>query len=318
MPAAAPAAAAVAALLAAQRSAAAALESGIVADADPEALHDYRVALRRARSLLKHCIGLFEPATCEVLRRQLAWIARATGARRDLDVFIAALDAEAAKFDARQRVQPLHTLLLRRRNQAHGALLRTLQSDRYAALGDAWKTFSLAAMTQSAGPQPILAEVARSTVDELQRTVARTARRLGAGSRFERLHALRKDCKELRYLLEAFRPLSPVRCGKLIAALRKMQDVLGAICDLHVQRQMLAHYRLILRDPQLRAVLLELDRRLAQRERRRRQAFPDRRDRFLRRRRRRQFERLAAELLELAVRARSAEDASSTKTEAGA
>ena len=62
-------------------------EAGALAGVDAEALHDFRVALRRSRTMVKHFGDLFAPAAMTRLRRDLAWLAKATSNCRDWDVF---------------------------------------------------------------------------------------------------------------------------------------------------------------------------------------------------------------------------------------
>jgi len=54
------------------------------------------------------------------------------------------------------------------------------------------------------------------------------------------LHALRIDCKKLRYLLEFFRGLYPrEKVEGLVDALKSLQDNLGDFNDLEIQREKL-------------------------------------------------------------------------------
>ena len=60
------------------------------------------------------------------------------------------------------------------------------------------------------------------------------------GSPAEALHSLRKRCKELRYALELFAPVSDDAARKrAVADLKDLQDVLGRFQDADVQRQTL-------------------------------------------------------------------------------
>src|SRR5580765_6278481 len=53
---------------------------------DPDALHDFRVALRRLRSCLRSYREQVKPSVGRRLRRRLRRMARTTGASRDLEV----------------------------------------------------------------------------------------------------------------------------------------------------------------------------------------------------------------------------------------
>ncbi len=59
---------------------------GTLDDLDTEFLHDLRVAVRRARSVLRELRGVFPPAERAHLRDELRWVQALTGPVRDLDV----------------------------------------------------------------------------------------------------------------------------------------------------------------------------------------------------------------------------------------
>lgn len=63
---------------------------------------------------------------------------------------------------------------------------------------------------------------------------------MATGIKSKRLHQLRKDGKELRYLLEAFSDLYGQRLvAPLVGDLKNLQNTLGIVCDLDVQREMI-------------------------------------------------------------------------------
>src|SRR5262245_34380048 len=76
--------------------AARAARTGVETAADPEALHDYRVALRRLRSCLRSYGPELRSTVNRKSRRRLDRIARATNQSRDLEVHLGWLAAEAA------------------------------------------------------------------------------------------------------------------------------------------------------------------------------------------------------------------------------
>ncbi len=71
---------------------------------DIEALHDFRVALRRLRSILRAYRRYLKDSLSTPMRRRLRALATATGGSRDAEVRIAWLQAQKAKFSARQHV----------------------------------------------------------------------------------------------------------------------------------------------------------------------------------------------------------------------
>jgi CHAD domain-containing protein len=75
----------------------------------------------------------------------------------------------------------------------------------------------------------------------------------------EYLHALRIECKKLRYLMEFFASLFPrKKLARLIKQLKKLQDNLGDFNDLSVQQEYLMHMaeELPIDDPRSRKALV--------------------------------------------------------------
>src|SRR5262245_27122486 len=66
-------------------------EPGMRADLDTEFLHDYRVSLRRTRSLLGQIKNVFPTDMVARFRTEFKCLAQATGAKRDLDVLLLSL-----------------------------------------------------------------------------------------------------------------------------------------------------------------------------------------------------------------------------------
>src|SRR5262249_32476307 len=96
---------------------------------DVEALHDFRVATRRARALLRPSTGV------EDLQRELRWLAGLLGPVRDLDVLLEHLRSLAAELgDDEAGAQAIVTALETERAAARQELIEALDGARYAAL----------------------------------------------------------------------------------------------------------------------------------------------------------------------------------------
>ena len=80
----------------AQLETAGAARARVASSADPEALHDYRVALRRLRSCLRSYRGQLASTVTGKSRRRLRGLARATNRSRDLEVHLKWLTAQQA------------------------------------------------------------------------------------------------------------------------------------------------------------------------------------------------------------------------------
>jgi CHAD domain-containing protein len=220
---------------------------GAASALDPEFLHDFRVAMRRTRSVLRELRRVFAPEEARHFRAEFRWLQRATGEARDLDVYVAEFGAMRALVPERWRadLEPLRELLARRRELAHRACARELRSQRVLALAHDWEALldGLVGLPGEGRPdaeRPI-AELAAERIRRVYRRMVRAGRAIGPDSPAAEYHELRKQGKELRYLLELFgRPL--LHAGALhpaIATLKDLQDVLGRHQDREVQRGML-------------------------------------------------------------------------------
>jgi CHAD domain-containing protein len=221
---------------------------GVLADLDTEFLHDLRVSVRRARTVLK-LMGDALPAD-EVARLMvdLKWMGDLTTPTRDLDAYLLAMGSAGAGGTTVEELQPFQAFLRARRQLAQKALVRGLRSARWARARQRWRAL---AMGDQEAAQDVAATVGSRLIGEIAPPrIARTyrrVRRLGGtiteASPATDLHALRKRCKELRYLLEFFasllkrRPYRPV-----LSQLKALQDCLGEFQDTQVQRAALAAF----------------------------------------------------------------------------
>ena len=203
---------------------------------DTDALHDMRVATRRLRAILR----LFEdvlPEQGAALNEGLRWIARALGAVRDLDVQLEQVRTrlETAEADTRAPLETLIHLLHQDRLAARRRLLEALDSDRYSGLVDGLVALLAGGMAHLARPAR---KSAFKAMPDLIRRRYRRVRRLGDALRDasapEEFHAVRIQCKRLRYALECAEPLYGKPVQTLIKRLAGVQDVLGQYQDTQV------------------------------------------------------------------------------------
>ncbi|HET9093803.1 MAG TPA: CHAD domain-containing protein [Solirubrobacteraceae bacterium] len=220
---------------------------GALADADVEFLHDYRVAIRRARSVLREMRGVFVPDELEPVRTDLKWLQDQTSATRDLDVYLEEFQAlrERAPVTMREGLGPIEPLLRERHARARAQMEEALIGDRALALRAHWGELlgRLERGEHTPGPEaarPVSA-LAGERIRRVHRRMVRTGRAITPGSPPADYHELRKRGKELRYLLELFgEPLfDPAVVRPLVRTLKDLQDVLGRHQDREVQAEML-------------------------------------------------------------------------------
>ncbi|MGH8933175.1 MAG: CHAD domain-containing protein [Egibacteraceae bacterium] len=210
-------------------------EEGVRHDVDSEFLHDFRVAIRRARSILSSSRGALEPAAVEQLRPELVWLQGATGRARDLDVYLLDLPSYAASLPpgTGPHLEPLRKFLEGQRGAAYAELGQQLATARYRAVVTSWRGLGSGTTDES---QRSASEVASDRIWRAYRRAARQGRAIDSSTAAAELHELRKRCKRLRYLLEGFRELSPPKhVNRLVGELKALQSNLGEFQDCEVQ-----------------------------------------------------------------------------------
>lgn len=222
--------------------------AGTIAAIDTEFLHDLRVAVRRTRSILK-LAGDVLPANLAVqFQPEFKWLGDLTTPVRDLDVYLLELDNMAARLASADPhdLDPFRSFLVRHRSTERRRLVRGLRSQRFGQVMSEWRA-ALAQVTADANGGPAAAALARQRIDRAFRKVVANGKRIAADSPSEQVHELRKRCKELRYLLEVFRPLcadEPYR--PLIKELKALQDTLGDFQDGEVQREAIREFAAVM------------------------------------------------------------------------
>lgn len=195
-------------------------------DQDDEALHDFRVALRRLRTLLRLFDRHPDPSLAVRCDRALRWLTRRSGQRRDLDVALRDLALLTSRGELSEAAAALQREPLRReRDRAQRRLLVVLRGARCRQAIEA--TDRLLMQHEAA-------------LTALPLDIEEAARRARRDGTIPRLHEARKAGKQLRYLLEALPALGPGRVRRreiqrAITQLKVLQEELGAICDLGVQ-----------------------------------------------------------------------------------
>ncbi len=222
---------------------------GAVADLDSEFLHDLRVSVRRTRAVQRELRHVFEADALSRFRAGFRWLQQATSDARDLDVYLLEFDEMRALVpeQIRSDLKALEAVLASRRAAARRRTVRALRSGRTSGLLSDWSTFldRLAADPRgaAAGPEaerPI-GELAGARIAKVYTRMVRMGNAIGPDSPPAEYHELRKQGKELRYLLELFgAPLFGAEVVKpMIRSLKALQDVLGRHQDREVQAAML-------------------------------------------------------------------------------
>jgi CHAD domain-containing protein len=200
-----------------------------------DALHDFRVAIRRLRVTIRSYVELRDHIP-KNQRRRLRKLARATNRARDAEVQIAWFNEHVPSFSAKQRAAvsrvrarlraQRRTGLTRIRARLDGSFARlehklrrrliALRDERPEGRTTAFGAVAAATLVRSAGE-----------LDSRLQAIAR-----GAATSPRAMHAARIAAKRLRYTLE---PVADQVLGgaELVARLKLLQDRFGALTDAH-------------------------------------------------------------------------------------
>ncbi|MFC2969504.1 CHAD domain-containing protein [Acidimangrovimonas pyrenivorans] len=219
-------------------------EPGVLADLDSEFLHDYRIALRKIRSVLSLFKGIYEPDQTEELKARFSALMAPTGRLRDLDVYLLEKHVyyELLPESLQGGLDTLFANFAAEREAEQARLARHLRSKGYAKEID--KLTRLFAKRKKLRPGPMADRPAHDYACALiwkrYRKVCETAAGIGPETEDAEIHQLRIHCKKLRYLMEFFAPVFPAAEFKsLIKPLKRLQDNLGLFNDYAVQQHSL-------------------------------------------------------------------------------
>lgn len=222
-------------------------EAGVIADHDTEFLHDYRVALRKVRSVLSLFKGVYPEEQTADFKRKASELMSPTGRLRDLDVYLLAKDEYFAMVPSslHEGLEQMFKMFRKERRRAHRAMAAHLDSARYQAGIEALQAEFLQTRGPGKGPRadaPV-GDYARQLIWKRYRKVCRIAREITADTPDEQVHELRIGCKKLRYLMEFFAPLYPAAAVRpILKPLKRLQDNLGLFNDYSVQQAFLKSF----------------------------------------------------------------------------
>lgn len=214
-------------------------EPGTRADLDSEFLHDFRVAVRRTRTLLTQFKSVFPAAVVEHYRGEFSWLGRVTGPTRDLDVLLSRLRREELDVALHDR-KALYEFVAERQRGEHAKLVEQLDAPRYRKLIESWRRFLLEPPASEAAaevPRRTLVDVVAERAGRVYRRMIERGRSIDDRSPAEELHELRLDAKKLCYLIDSAGSALPAKAlGHASGPLRKLHALLGKVNDARVQQ----------------------------------------------------------------------------------
>ncbi len=220
----------------------AANEPGVRGSLDVEFLHDFRVAVRRTRSLLGQVKHVFPLDVVTHFSTEFSWLGRLTGLPRDMDVLVLSLRLDPQDLPP-EDVAALTAALCEVQRQEHGRLVEALDSDRYRRLVSEWQAFlqqPIASEPVAINASRLLTRVIAQRAWKLSRRMARLAASVNDSTDPAHLHALRIAAKKLRYVVDAA-PSSEDAADRehILSGLKRLQRALGDFNDAEVQARRL-------------------------------------------------------------------------------
>ena len=215
-------------------------EAGAIAGVDPEFVHQARVAIRRLRSAFRLFSPVLAPDFVATYAPRWQALASGLGDARDWDVF---LDETLAPMEESFPGDP-DLAVLRKKGEAAKAKAQASAGNALTQVGYNQLVLAFSAALLRVGPPTIapqdakvskrvlrLRKFARRRLRARARAVEALAREHGRMNA-ERRHELRIAFKKLRYALDFFAPLFPVkRLSTYQSSLASIQDLLGMLND---------------------------------------------------------------------------------------
>ena len=221
-------------------------EQGIIDDIDTEFIHQYRVNIRKTRSLISLFKKTLSAQRFQFLKSELKKIGSQTNELRDLDVLL--LDQDYYRSLLPQNLWPgleqLFRRIKRRRTSACKKVTAQLSSQSYLdQIDHLYQVLQQAPDLQTKQARSEIKSLVSRKISAQYRMIQADGRLIEAATPDTAVHELRIECKKLRYLLELFRELYPKdEIRQLIKFLKVLQDNLGKFNDYSVQQEFLLHF----------------------------------------------------------------------------
>lgn len=213
------------------------LQAPVLADEDPEPLHQMRVTMRRLRTSLRQ----FGPALAlptAISDQRIGKSVRRLGMARDLDVLQQRLEESLLPQLPGEEVKalkPVFKQLRRERRLAYEHLVAVLHSSGHLKLLAALQNWLKEPRYTPMGEQPLQAWRLEWQLPQLHGLFVHPGWLADDPvADAETLHDLRKQIKTSRYMLENLRPCNSAAASGWILRFRHLQGVLGDLNDLQV------------------------------------------------------------------------------------
>ncbi len=227
-------------------------ENGVKEGINIESLHDYRVALRKTKTMLKYTT--LNQNRVEYFKAKFSYIAKLTNEARDLDIFIENMKEYQSELNefVRDDINLLIKILKEKRVNEQEILTQYLNSQIYIETLYEWENF----LNEIEVANISILEVIREKLYKVFDKVIKKAKKITKNSTAKELHNLRIRFKKFKYLLEFFAPLlekdeNKILISEILKLSKEVQNSLGAFQDFEVQKLSLKKYAIeLLKDEQ--------------------------------------------------------------------
>jgi CHAD domain-containing protein len=217
-----------------------------VREDEPDSVHQFRIALRRLRSVLRTFRPLIDREVADNLRGELKWMARTLGAARDLQVLHERMNAQIATEPPELIVGPVSARIDEQFSADYQAArvagLTSLDDGRYFRLLDALDSFIASPPLRGSASKParrIIPDLIEIEWKRLQALVRDSETAAPGTPRDLALHEVRKGAKNLRYAADAAAPVLNKAASRVAGAAEEIQTILGDHQDSVVARELL-------------------------------------------------------------------------------
>ena len=203
----------------------------------PEHLHQLRVSLRRLRSLLSFLRPVLHQTQAENLRNSLKdWSSR-WSPLRELDVLVIHFGEFVKDYETLESPHPaplLQTLMEQQVALARQTLYEALNhGEMTPQLLGCWRQIKALAVDEGMG-EWLLTDFGEQRLRRWVKRFEKKGRHTGLED-VQQLHQLRIMGKKIRYVMEGLAPALPQIPGKKIKTMKKLQELMGELHDVHCE-----------------------------------------------------------------------------------
>ena len=217
----------------------AALAQTLMHEPTPDALHDYRVSLRRLRVALRNYCAISSPALRPALLGELKRLSQQSGVARNWHVFVDETVDVLAREPSSLAITSLRRQAQRQGEQALQACVDAISQPAFMRVIESLREFGTnEALAMIGDSDATLQQHALKLLRKRHRQVRKLWRRRTKLSDQE-LHELRKRFKKLRYTAEFFGSLfDQAAMERYVKQLKRIQSHLGHLHDQSVAQQL--------------------------------------------------------------------------------